>query len=382
MSDFRSGWQTQKLGEVLKLNVGGAWGEGEASSGVRVLRTNNITADPALKLADAPFRSIDSGTLQKLQLRPGDIVMTKSNSIERVGRCAIFPEGEEDLFIPSNFCQLLRFDHNAVNPWFGLFWLRAPETQSLIKAAASGTSASLKNVGGKKLADLHFSFPPLPEQRRIVARIQECLARVGDLKKLQSDIAEEARALLLSIAIAFIDSSWATIRLGDACTDIRNGWSGKQAANGIGVRMLRLSCVHGLEVDTDESKPVNVSQAALREFAIKKGDVLVVRGNGSLLIRLTCKRGILPDFINFVLQTPTVRQQIEAFAKTAAGIWKINQKNLSHVEVPCPTQNEQAEFVHKVIDARGLLRELHELAAVDADMLKDSVLRHAFAGEL
>jgi hypothetical protein len=141
-------WTTKKLHEVLDVLSGGAWGTHDDPNGARVLRTNNISPGPLLDLREYAGRAVPKPLVDRLRMQNGDILMTKSNSLERVGDCGLFeqPEGDSSPYLPSNFCQVLRFSRQKVDPWFGLFWLRSGKVRRLIKDAASGTSASLKNI--------------------------------------------------------------------------------------------------------------------------------------------------------------------------------------------------------------------------------------------
>jgi len=290
-------------------------------------------------------------------------------------------------------------DLSHLDPWFLAYYLRF-RTPDIIQLAGETT---YKEISRGRMREFPILLPPLTEQRRIIARIQECLSRVDEIRQIQPEFANEAHAVLSSVIDEFVMSSWRTVRIGDVCAQIRNGWSGRRDANGVTVQMLRLSCVHQLEVDVRESKPVTVSNDAAKEFAITNYDVLVVRGNGSrhlvgrsaivkgnhknvifndLLIRLKVRSGFLPEFVNFVCHSARVRRQIESLAKTAAGIWKINQTNLERIEIPCPEIEQQREFVKRVTQARAIAQQLAEAADVDTEDVVKSVLHHAFAGEL
>jgi type I restriction enzyme S subunit len=62
-------------------------------------------------------------------------------------------------------------------------------------AVAGGTSSSMKNVSREQILNLPLSLPPLPEQHRIVAKVDELMALCD---RLQADLAtaREHRARL------------------------------------------------------------------------------------------------------------------------------------------------------------------------------------------
>ena len=57
----------------------------------------------------------------------------------------------------------------------------------------------MPKLNRKQLFGFGFSYPTLPEQRRIVANLAELQAQVDTLKRLQAETAAELAALLPAI---------------------------------------------------------------------------------------------------------------------------------------------------------------------------------------
>src|SRR5271165_6514412 len=95
-------WTTKKLHEVLDVLSGGAWGTRDDPNGARVLRTNNISSGPLLDFSEFAGRAVPKALVDRLRMQNGDIMMTKSNSLERVGDCGLFeqPEGDSSPYLP------------------------------------------------------------------------------------------------------------------------------------------------------------------------------------------------------------------------------------------------------------------------------------------
>lgn len=347
-------------------------------------------------------RGSDIGSSKTL-VSPGDVLFSKLNP--RIPRVWVVATGHHLRQICSTeFLPLRPRCNDHLDSYFLRYMCLAPQFLQPIQREVSSSTKSHQRIRPEVLLNGQIPHPPLSEQRRIVARIQECLARVEEIENLEAECAEEASVLSTSLINAFADPSWPKATLGDLCREIRNGWSGKEAANGVNAQVLKLSCVHKLVVDLQETKAAAVSRDVLDEFSIKQSDVFVVRGNGSLhlvgrsavvetackgvifndlLIRLRFKPGVEAEFVNLILHIPIVRQQIESFAKTAAGIWKINQSNLARVEIPFPDRDHQAAFVRKVKNGIAICAALRTTSkGIPVIQLRDSVLRHAFAGEL
>ena len=94
---------------------------------------------------------------------------------------------------------------------------------------------------------------------------------------------------------------------------------------------------------------------------------------------------IAPAFLALVWNAPVVRRQIEKVAKTTAGIYKINQKDLGAVVLPVPSLADQEHVVAAVAASRDALgRPSVEVRAAGArsTALRRSLLAAAFSGRL
>jgi len=247
-------------------------------------------------------------------------------------------------------------------------------------------------------------LPPLPEQRRIVTRIKECMERIEEIERLRGLQVSETQGLVESIIDSLADQSWPRKPIHELVESTRNGWSGKQPLDGVPVGILRLSCVHGRLIRDTDTKPAVVDERIQEEFHIVKDDVFLVRGNGSpqlvgrtaivnktradvvfgdLLIRMRPSQTVLAEFLNLIFHTAGVRHQVLQHAKTAAGIWKINQQGLANITIPVPPLAAQRHFVQAANEALQRARDLtSRLSSSEAAYLRDAVLRMAFAGEL
>jgi type I restriction enzyme S subunit len=174
-----------------------------------------------------------------------------------------------------------------------------------------------------------------------------------------------------------------------------------------GFPVLRLTALRDARVDLSERKAGAWSADEAARFLVQLGDFLISRGNGSL--RLVGRGGLVtddpdpvaypdtlirarldaskvsPDFLALVWNAPVVRKQIENVAKTTAGIYKVNQRDLAAMRVPVPSLAEQERVVRVVTAAR---QEVARLTAevgrsqVRGAALRRALLAAAFSGRL
>jgi type I restriction enzyme S subunit len=340
----------------------------------------------------------------KTVVRAGDVLFSKLNP--RIPRVWIVTdiEGSSRAICSTEFLPLRIKQRDLLTPGYLRLMCLAPQFLGPVQAAVNSSTRSHQRVRPEVLLEQPIPVPRVDEQQRIEEKVYECLTRVGEMSNLQSTISEEFTSLLPSAINSLVREDWPRRPLVDICSDIRNGWSGRQSISGTQVGVLRLSCVHTLRIDTSDVKPGRVEPRVMQECGLRKTDVFVVRGNGSkhlvgrsaiasgttsdvifndLLIRLRFREEIIPAFANYMLHSAEARDQIELFAKTAAGIWKINQTNLGLVQIPCPPVVVQQRIADALDEARAISDNLlNTTTEIDIDALRNGILRQAFAGEL
>jgi type I restriction enzyme, S subunit len=184
-----------------------------------------------------------------------------------------------------------------------------------------------------------------------------------------------------------------------------NGRSVKDRENGFPV--LRLTALKGRQVDLAERKNGNWERDEALPFLIREGDFLLSRGNGSK--HLVGRGGIVPKHTEEIAYPDTIvrlkinpelmnvkffcllwnsrilRDQIEQSARTTAGIYKINQRQINEFKLPITSLEEQ----HKIVEI--LERTLSGIDALENEInwnleashtLRQSILKKAFSGRL
>jgi type I restriction enzyme S subunit len=125
--------------------------------------------------------------------------MTRSNTPELVGHAALY-DGTPERGIYPDLMMRVPVDKEKANKRFVWYWLQTPLVRDYIQANAKGTSPTMKKIAQGTVMGIPFPVTlPLPEQRRIVAYLDDLQARVDQLKALQAQTAAELDALLPSI---------------------------------------------------------------------------------------------------------------------------------------------------------------------------------------
>ena len=103
--------------------------------------------------------------------------------------------------------KIIRLDVSSlVNREFLNFCNNSKHVRSYYKASASGTSSSMKNVSREVVLNAAVPLPPLPEQSRIVTRVEE-LMRLCDALEAKGQLEAAQHAQLVSTLLGTLTAS-------------------------------------------------------------------------------------------------------------------------------------------------------------------------------
>jgi type I restriction enzyme S subunit len=298
---------------------------------------------------------------------------------------------------------------DVVCPWF-LAYLLGRYTSDLIQLAGKTTFLEIPRG---KFKDFEVAIPPLLEQRRMVARIKECMERVEEIEELKNSSRIQQQYLSASLIESELHpdltgiEGWTARTVGELVTTVRNGRSIAQDTEGLADgAVLTLTAVRGIDLGIEFQKPIALPNEIAKQFAIDAGDVFVSRANTielvglsavamdapterliypDLLIKLKVNPSlILPRYLAYALRSASSRKQIKARALgSSQTMVKISGERLREVSIPAPSLAEQARIVSRLDAAHDLMRQLAaESLPGEVEVLRGAVLRKAFAGEL
>jgi type I restriction enzyme, S subunit len=243
-----------------------------------------------------------------------------------------------------------------------------------------------------------------------VARIEKLAAKINEARGLRQNAVAEVNALLASSISRLLQSlTCKTMAISQLVGDesLQNGRSVKSTGDIGEVRCVTLSAMRNGRIDIHDNKVVPLTPDEAEPYLIRKGDVFIVRGNGSknlcgmaglvseesdsvifpdLFIHVPLpEQYIAPEFFVAVWNSPATREVIEEKAKTTSGIWKINQGHISSTEIPVPSLPEQRRILAElnVLHAQvAALKGIQAETAAELEALLPSILDKAFKGNL
>ncbi len=389
-------WPQKAIGDLCELINGRAfkpsdWGK----AGLPIVRIQNLNDHhKPFNQYDGPYRDIHL-------IDDGAILLSWSGTPGTSFGCFRWTRGPALL---NQHIFKVKVDESTIDGDFFIFAVNNI-LDEMIRQAHGGVG--LRHITKGKLEAILLPVPHIAEQRRIVARIKECLERVEEIDTLRQESHSEADQLAASFFSALESAGkWPLVSVGELVVKSRNGRSiAKQNQNATGY-VLSISSVHDVTLDLSQRKPIVLSDEVAKQFAISEGDVFVSRSNTKdlvglasvamkapkdriiypdLLIKLQVDSNkILPRFLAQSLRTPESRRQIRDRAVgTSQSMVKISGERLKEVKLPLPPLKIQSVLIAEYDSIDSSIRELAtDLQSIPISELRQSILRKAFAGEL
>ncbi|MGY4891123.1 UNVERIFIED_CONTAM: type I restriction endonuclease subunit S [Xanthomonas axonopodis] len=306
--------------------------------------------------------------------------------------------------------------HSEIDTIFLLYSLRAFGQIILQRCSKAGTT--VQSIDSDKLEAFPLPLPPLAEQKRIAQELDALLAQVDTLKARidaipallkrfrQSTLAAAFSARLTGEAPAEFDH-WQEAKFSSVIEDLRYGTAQKCDYNGGTTGVLRIPNIGDRGIVLSDMKSSDFSETEIKKLELMKGDIVLIRSNGSVelvgksalvsekeqgllfagyLIRVRLDQAkSIPEFVNYWLKSPAIRQVIEQIARSTSGVNNINSEEIKSLTFTFPSLSAQAEIVRRVEQLFAYADQLEaKVAAAQQriDALTQSLLAKAFRGEL
>ena len=401
------GWETRALGELCQFSNGLWKGEKPPFVNVGVIRNTNFTKEGTLDDSNIAYLDVEVKKLATRRLQFGDIILEKSGGGPKqpVGRVALFDK-EEGEFSFSNFTAALRVvDPKALDFRFLhklLYWTHL----SGVTEGMQSHSTGIRNLDGDAYKAIKISYPPLPEQRRIVGILDEAFEGIATARANAERNLQNARALFeshLQSVFSQRGEGWVDRKLGDVCSIARGGSPRPiqkfltTSPDGINWIKIGDATASGKYIYRTEEKIV--PEGAKRSRIVHSGDFLlsnsmsfgrpyIMRTTGCIhdgwLVLGDYASHLDQDYLYLVLGSQLMFQK---FDRLAAGstVRNLNIELASQVEIPVPPLSIQREIAQQLDLAfveTQRLASIYERKLAALEALKKSLLDQAFSGRL
>ncbi len=185
-------WTWVRFGDIAQHNSGKTLDKRRNTGKPRDYITTSNLYWGRFELDNVRQMLIRDDELEKCTAKLNDLLICEGGE---AGRAAVWHFDSEMCF--QNHVHRARF-YKEIDPYFAYRFFEKLNVTGEINQHRKGVGIS--NMSSKALASIVFPLPPLPEQHRIVARIDQLMARCDELEKLRKE-REEKRLAVHTAAI-------------------------------------------------------------------------------------------------------------------------------------------------------------------------------------
>jgi len=191
-------WAWTRIGNAVLLTQYGTSQKSQpAASGVSVLAMGNIQ-DGSVVWGNEKRIPQTSSELPELYLRKFDLLYNRTNSAELVGKTGIFL-GEDNAITFASYLIRLRPSLAWSNPRFVNMAMNTSEFRATQIVPLIKKQTGQANVNGTALKNMLIPLPPLAEQHRIVAKVDELMAICDQLEAQITATQQDSRRFLETV---------------------------------------------------------------------------------------------------------------------------------------------------------------------------------------
>jgi restriction endonuclease S subunit len=161
------------------------------------LRVANVQ-DGSLTLSDIKEVTLPRALANRCTLRPGDVLMTEGGDPDKLGRGTVWP-GDLEPCLHQNAIFAVRPASRLLLPEYLALVTRTRYARAYFEMTAS-KATGIAHTSSTKITGFRVPMRPIADQRRVVHRVHEALARIDELRapteRQVSLLAERRRALI------------------------------------------------------------------------------------------------------------------------------------------------------------------------------------------
>ena len=397
---MKTGWVKSKLGEIYDVRDGTHDSPKYHAVGYPLitsknLKPNGLSFDDVKLINDSDFEKIN----ERSSVNKGDVLFAMIGTIGNPTLVDVEPN-----FAIKNVA-LFKIAENQSGP-FLKYYLESDWVKSKMVAEANGTTQRFVGLG--YLRNFPIELPPLPEQHRIVAILDEAFDGIATAKANAEKNLQTARALFeshLQAVFSQRSEGWEARRLGEVF-DIGSSkrileteWTGAGVPFYGGKEIVKLA-KSGTVISN-----AYISEEKYQDYASKydmpqQGDILIT-ARGTIGVGYVVKEGdkfyykdgniismrgktpTNPHFILYAFRSNAIADQLGELNGTTVRHLPIEKAKELVLRMPgLVAQNTVVEQIREIESETQHLESIYQQKLAAFDELKKSLLHQAFSGQL
>ena len=283
--------------------------------------------------------------------------------------------------------------------------------QGNLQDQASNTIVPILNKS--RFAAVGIPLPPLADQQRIVAKLDEQMAALDRADMALAAQQAVARAFKRATLQTTLDQAthpeWKCTTLGELCTFANGLWTGKKPPFQQASVIRNTNFTSDCTLDFSDIAHLDVEERQLRSRRLRAGDIILERSGGgpkqpvgrvalfelddesysfsnfTSVIRVNERNRVLPRFLWYYLFHLHNSGATEALQNHTSGIRNLDFSSYVLLSIPVPTLDEQRRIVDHLdrsIEQTNNLLSYVAGQTLTLVSLRNSFLEAAFSGEV
>jgi type I restriction enzyme S subunit len=412
-----SDWEVKKLLDISdRIENGLAYDTKIRTSGLPITRIETISNEQINDQKVGYLEEIDQKLQNRYRIRYGDILFSHINSLEHVGKTAIYKDYPTFLIHGMNLIRIV-IKSLVADPFYILYSLKYEPTRNRFRAI-SNPAVNQVSINTTQLKKFEIVLPPLKEQQKIAS----ILSKIDELIQKTDKIIEQTQRLqkgltqwLLTKGLAHtkfkkselgeFPEEWDFVKLQDVCLRIVKGIFDLSPDNYVlkGVPFIRISDIISNTIHLSNMKYIHEDiNKKFPSSGLKSGDIVLAKVGASA--GSTDKVAEIPDYVtkcnisqnligikinhdkinsNFLFH---LLHRQETMDKILSGsnttTFKSIQLNiLRDLVIPIPSKEEQQQIA-SIISNINELTQIQKRNKMQYDILKKGLMQKLLTGKI
>jgi type I restriction enzyme, S subunit len=414
-NSLATGWSYAKIDDCFNEIINGTNTAQNDVEGIPVTRIETIQQSK-FNLSRIKFISNpDNSLIEKFKYKIGDIAFSHINSMEHVGKVALY-EGKPQQLIHGMNLLRLRLGHNYIVPRYAYYYFLTTKFREDVRIRV-GQAVNQVSINQKNLKEIPFVLCPFAEQQRIVAKLDELMEKIdrsrARLERIPK-ILKRFRQSLLNAAVGgkltskFYEDEWTPSdgrQIFEFITSGSRGWA--EYYSSLGKLFLRVTNLDydtiNINIEPEKNKYVNPPQNAEGvRTRVQPNDILISITGDVGMVGLVdssvgeafvnqhiClarpKSGINAKYLAYYISSAVGGRKHFNEVKKGATKFGLGLEDIRTMPIKLPPLSEQqtiVEIIENLFRFADKIEARYNNAKAQLDKLPQSLLAKAFRGEL
>lgn len=327
-------------------------------------------------------------TKEQQVARAGELLVAEIDA--KVGGVGIVSPELNGAIVSSHYFLFQIDESKCLRPWLDWF-VRSGGLADQFSARGSTNYAAIRP---HHVLNCEIPLPPLDEQRRIVALIEEMAVRIAGSQRLRDESLETSASIVVSLHVNLSGQRMVSLRNILTLDERRipvssNGTYPQVGIKGFGGGLFARGALDGTQTTYKEFNQLFDGALVLSQVKGWEGAIAVCEERfagwyASPEYRtFSFIRGeALPEYMSAVVSSPWFYTKLTNLTRgVGARRERTRPEAFLHMQIPMPTVEQQRKALH-IFEKLNNLKKAQSETSIELDALMPSILSKAFRGEL